>query len=342
MGFLTFQQAQASRLADIAQTCTTSADFASLLNEATEALMTRGDWAGTLVPIQVCVSNGCVTWPRYVGKVRRIMNCHENSRIGNLWYQFVDNDRFGGWDHGWGNAPSGFGQHGWTGQYRVGMINQGRFCTYNDVYPNVNRLIRAHCLVQEDVGKHLTIFGLDNNGQVLRTHDTVNNVWTDGVTITLSIPFGSTSVYVSKIDRVIKDVTQGDVPLYAYDPVANVEEDLAFYAPGETSPSYERDRIHMGPTCCNGVKSVIALVKLKFIPVVGPNDLVLISNIRALKFAVQAIRLEEAGQNEAGSIKMGLAVKELNLDLENQYPMDQTSVDSGFMGGDFVGSQRCI
>lgn len=343
MGFLTLKQAQSSRLADIAQACPTSADFISLVNEATEALLTRGDWAGTLVPIRVCVRNGCVTWPRYVGKVRRINGCGENIRIGNLWYEFIDHDRFNGWNHGWGNSPFGFGglgSHGWRGN--MGMINRGRYPTYNDIFPNVNRLVRAHCLVQEDIGKTLTIFGLDNNGQVLRTHDTVNNVWTDGITITLAVPFGSTSVYVSKIDRVIKDVTQGDVPLYAYDPVNNVEEDLAFYAPSETNPSYERDIIKTTINCCGNMRSVEALVKLKFIPVSVPNDLILISNVRALKFAVQAIRLEEAGQNEAGAEKMALAVKELNLQLENEYPVDQTSVDTGFSGGDLIGSQKCI
>jgi hypothetical protein len=87
---------------------------------------------------------------------------------------------------------------------------------------------------------------------------------------------------------------------------------------------------------------VEALVKLKFIPVVAPTDLVLISNIRALKFAVQCIRLEEAGQNDAAAVKMAMAVKELNLQLENEYPVDQTSVDTGFSGGDWLGSQKCI
>lgn len=230
------------------------------------------------------------------------------------------------------------------------MTNQGRYPTYSDIYPNTTRLVRAYALCQEDIGKTITLFGVDNNLQPLRTHDTVNNVWTDGVTITLAVPFGSTSVYVGRIDRVSKDVTQCNVPMYAYDPTANVLEDLAIYEPSETDPNYERDRISIGGggvgTCGgsgNGcTKSVAALVKLQFIPVVADTDLVLISNVRALKFAVQAIKLEEANQDEAAAVKMTLAVKELNLELNDEYPLDQTPVDSGFMGGDAIGSQRMI
>jgi hypothetical protein len=224
------------------------------------------------------------------------------------------------------------------------MNNQGRYTTFNDI-ANADRLVRAYCLCQEDIGKTITLFGVDNGNQPLRTHNVAAGTWTDGITITLAVPFASTSVNVRRIDRVSKDVTQCNVPLYAYDATNNVLEDLAIYEPGETDPNYERDRIvNLG--CCNNScgasTSVAALVKLQFIPVVADTDLVLISNVRALKFAVQAIKLEEAGQDEAAAIKMGLAVKELNLELSDEYPWDQTPVDTGFMGGDYVGSQRMI
>lgn len=347
MSLLTFAEAKASRLKEIAQACPTSQDFADLLNEATQALMTRGDWAGVVVPITVCVRNGCVTWPRYVGKVRRLNHCGTEIKIGNIWWDFINRQAYQSWGNSWGWGDTGWiagGIGGGWGHGRGGgmMTNQGRYPTYADIYPNTTRLVRAYALCQEDIGKTITIFGVDNNLQPLRTHDTVNNIWTDGVTITLAVPFGSTSVYVGRIDRVSKQVTQCNVPMYAYDPTANVLEDLAIYEPSETDPNYERDRISAGCTQSGCSKSVAALVKLQFIPVVADTDLVLISNVRALKFAVQAVKLEESNQDEAAANKMALAVKELNLELNDEYPLDQTPVDSGFMGGDYVGSQRMI
>jgi len=343
MSLLTFAEAKASRLQDIAQACSSSSEFASLLNEATQALMTRGDWAGLVVPIHVCVQNGCVTWPRYVGKVRRINACGNEVKIGNL------REAYNNWGNSWGWGDTGWLGDGslgnWSGMGGGRMTNQGRYPTYKDLNPLNLRLIRAYPSVQQDIGQTITIFGLDNNRQPLMTQDPVSGNWSQGITITLAVPFGSTSVYVSQIDRISKSVTQGLVRLYAYDATNNVLEDLAVYEPTETDPNYERDKIHTTSIRnCNGgcTTSVAALVKLQFVPVVADTDLVLISNIRALKFAVQAIKLEEANQDEAASIKMAKAVKELNLELEDQYPLDQTPVDTGFMGGSYIGSQKCI
>lgn len=353
MRLLTLGEAKSSRIKEIAQACNSTAEFLSLLNEATEALMTRGDWAGVVVPIHVCVRGGCITWPRYVGKVRRINRCGANIKIGNLWYDYIDRDTYSNWGNAWG-----WGDTGWLGDGSVGMrggvntavmVNQGRYPVYSDVTPTSDRLVRAYCLTQNDVGKTVTIFGLDNSGQPLMTQDPSTGNWSNGVVITLAIPFGSTSVFVRQIDRVIKDQTQKNVPLFAYDPVNNVLEDLAVYEPSETNPSYERDRFSgagngggcsSNSSCCQ--TSVAALVKLRFIPARVDTDLIPISNIRALKFAIQAIKLEEANQDDKAMMKMNLAVHELNLDLEDQYPRDQTPVDTGFMGGAYVGSQKCI
>lgn len=330
MALLTLAEARTSRLREVAQTCSNSAEFLSLLNEATQALMTRGDWVGLVVPIFVCVKGGCVTWPRYVEKVRRLNRCGSEVRIGNLWWEFVDRISWG-----CDGLP---GMLGGLPNYR--MVNRGRYPTYSDV-ANADRYIRAYPLCQADVGKTIQIFGVDGNGQPLMTQN--GSSWTEGVTITLAIPYGTTSTFVRRIDRVIKDITQKNVQLFAYDPVNAVLEDLAVYEPTETLPNYERDEVFIGGVCCNSsTKSITALVKLRYIPIVADTDLVLISNIRALKFAIQAIKLEEAGQDVAADAKMAKAVKELNLELEDEYPRDQTPVDSGFMGGSMIGEQHFI
>lgn len=333
---LTFSEAKKSRLSQVSQSCVNSDDFKSLLNEATERLMRRGDWPGLVVPIYLCVKSGCVVWPRYVSKVRRINKCHSDVKVGNLWYDFIagQSNDFNRW---FGTFNAGGINRFFNPQYR--MVNKGFVCTYADI-PATNCLIRFYPLCQADVGKTIQIFGLDNNGQPLQTRMN-STTWVEGITVTLALPFGTTSVYVRQIDRVIKDVTQKNVQGYAYDVTRNMLFDIAVYEPSETLPSYEKDQLYLNNCCCDG-QSVSALVKLKYIPVETDTDLVLIDNITALKYAIQAIKAGEAGDNDGERQKMADAVHELNLQLEDVYPIDQVPVDSGFMGGDAVGAQKCI
>jgi hypothetical protein len=78
---LRFSQAKEGRLKEVANACTSSEDFRTLLNEATAALMRRGDWDGVVVPMGICLRDDCITWPRYVGA------------CGNSRYPISDSDR---------------------------------------------------------------------------------------------------------------------------------------------------------------------------------------------------------------------------------------------------------
>lgn len=340
MPFLTLRQAKDSRISEVSQCSPESPEFLSLLNEATRRLMARGDWPGVVVPIFVCVKNGCVVWPRYVGKIRKINRCHQEVKVGNLWWDYVDRrgEDYNRLGFGSGTGIVNAGLNGCS-QYR--LSNQGWSATYSDIV-NANRTVRAYCMVPEDAGKTIQLFGLDGNGQALRTHNSVAGTWVEGITLRLAVPYVETPAYVSKIDRVIKDVTQGDVLLYAWDAVNSVLEGLASYDPGETVPSYERDQIFLGNLCCTSSQSVSALVKLKYIPAKVDTDFVLISNVTALKFMVQAIKLEEAGDRQEARDCVADAVHELNLELNDEFPIEQTPVDTGFMGGARMGSQKMI
>jgi hypothetical protein len=200
--------------------------------------------------------------------------------------------------------------------------------------------VRVYPSVPQDIGKTVKIFGVDNNGQPLR--ENVNNIWVDGQTITIASPYAESTGFVRRIERVIKEPTQGNVRLYAYDTVNAVLEDLANYDPSETLPNYERDQVVLGNTCCTTSRSVTALVKLQFVKAIADTDLVLISNIDALKLAIQAIKAREAGDRNTAAGFIQDAVAELNMDLNDESPLDQTPVDSGFMGGSYVGMQKMV
>lgn len=338
----TFAEVKASRVLEVSGACADDSTFKSLVNEATDILMQRGDWPGTIVPIRVMVRNGCITWPRYVQRVRRINRCTVPLKVGTLWYDFVDRDNYALWC---GQAyyscrdESCFGTSCSTGT----LAAQGRVPTYNDVPTTHNtQYIRAYCLSPLDVGKTVTIYGVDGNNQPLRHLNATTGEMEDGHVITLAIPYGSSSTYVQRIDAVTKEATRSRVPLYAYDATSDTLLDLAIYEPGETNPSYAKDRLS---SCCDCTTqfTVIALVKLAFIPVEYDTDYVLIPSTNALKKAVQSIKYGESGEIEKQEAFMQASVNELNHVLNNENPFEQTSVNTGFMGeSQGVGLQAVI
>lgn len=326
---LTFAEAKASRLREVANTCASSDDFKSMLNEATERAMNRGDWDGTVVPMAICIRSDCITWPRYVGRVRMLNLCGQPVRAQNSWYQFLQ-------------SPS-FRQNQWWGgsRLRYAEMEMGNAPTYDQIRGE-NKKVRLYTFAQKDVGKLTKIYGTDQYGQPLQERDQSDN-WTEGVTLTAAIPFVSTSMDVRSISRVQREVTQRHQMLYEFDTVNSTLRDLADYMPGETDPWYARSKI-TGRCCqnsCDGLTSVIAQIKLQFIPVVGDDDLVLISNVPALKMWFQAIRYGEKGDIMNMDAWERKAIKELNAELNNANPPETTPVAiEPFAGRSF--RQQCI
>jgi hypothetical protein len=70
----------------------------------------------------------------------------------------------------------------------------------------------------------------------------------------------------------------------------------------------------------------VALVKLKFIPVVADTDLVMIPNLSALALFLKGMRFAEAGDRQNALLYQADAVKELNLQLADISPDEQTPI----------------
>lgn len=334
---LTLGQCQNDKgLQKAANVCPTSEEFIDFVNSAGQRAKRRGDFIGTILPIFVCVRRGCVVWPRFVDSVRKINVCNQPVPVRNMWFEFLEKQTHGCWWNSW----TGVGPR---------MIGQTKTSTHNDIFGD-NRTIRAFITVPEDVGKTVRIFGIDTNGQPLRTNNG-NGTYSDGIVITLANPFGSTSTFVRSISYVLKDVTQGNVLLYAYDTVNDVMEDLAVYDPSDTVPSFAKYQLaigncHVGNTGqvgdCGDARGVTALVKLAFIPARVPNDLVYIQNIDALKLLIMSIRYEDAGQRDKARQYEADAIRELNLEIADILPEDQTPVEFGELGGTSIGFQKCF
>lgn len=320
----TLFEARTSTLKNIAGLNPSSPEFIQKVNEATQNLMRRGDWPGLIWPIRLLVQKGFIAWPRYVGQVRELNVCNTPWPVKNVWWEFMDRHT----DH-W---------HHWRGGH-LNMRQVGKVATYNDV-GGENRLIKGYALNPIDYGKTLTVFGCQS--------PTGLPIPDSGATLTLANPYGTAqvngaNVFVRRIDRVLKDVTVGPVVLYSYDPATNIYQDLGFYEGSETNPDYVRSELMVGCTSnCAGLVSVLALIKLKFIPVVADTDLVLIENLEALKKMMQSIRFSDSGDITNSRQYELDAIRALNLGLTDDSPLDQMPVETDPFQRTHIGHQHCF
>jgi hypothetical protein len=299
--------------------------FNYYVNSAVRRLLRRGDWPSVTPTIYVAVYGGCITWPRYVGHVRRLNTCHHHAvPVHNRWWEFLPKTTWcDGYWGGWPNANRKLTNFGQT-TVLMNVMGEGRF-------------IQAHARCNQDFGKTLTIFGTDNNGQTLIQSNGTGG-FTAGLTLTLGLTDVRTPVFVRHIDYIIKDQTQCPVDVYAFNNATGLLEDIAHYEPGETRPNYDMSKLSgwtcTCSTCITGAtpQGVEALVKLRFIPASNPNDLVIIDNLDAIRMEVQSIKAEEAGDHAGKRLAEQEAVMEMNRELENQSPDDQFSVSVQSLG----------
>lgn len=319
---LTFSEIKNSDVPDDAGVCGTSSQFKDYVNRAVRMLMNRGSFYGTVQKIQVCTTNTCqIVWPRSVGSVLATNVNGSHSTVKDNWYGFLPLSRG---DFGSG----GFGFSNGTCFGNLVTSDQGQSPVFNPVTCGTSVYIRVYTGVRDDVGKTTTIYGVDNNGQTVRTQ--VNGVWQEGEMVTLALPYVQTTTLFRTVTRISKVVTQGVTRYYQFNPIGNYTYDLAIYDPTETNPSYRTSRIEgVSNGCCS--KSIVALVKLEFIPVVNDTDLVMIDNMDALSDMIKSIREKKAGNPEKAFKFETSAVRELNLQLRNKFPNDQivASVDYG-------------
>jgi hypothetical protein len=290
---------------------------------------------GTVASIQVCVKSGCVVFPRYVSTIREARTC-----CGSVWlkneyesYNFVDTS----WYNSLGGSPGNWSSGNGTGYSLCtqGLFAHGRVPTY-DTIRGTGRKVRVYAQTNQDYGKTVTIFGIDNGSQPLMHRDE-NGDWREGWVLTFQNPYAETEGYVSGIERVLKDRTQKPVTMFAWNTTDSVLENLATYDPGETNPSFARYQLHGYPMQLNAdgterLRTVVALVKLNFVPVEFDTDLVLIDNLTALKFMMQAILSEEGDNDALAQSKINKAIAELNYQVRDSNYNNQISVQANSVG----------
>ena len=305
---------------------TDSCEFLALVNEVEKSLMIRGGWFDLEQRIQFCLSSKNIVWPEFVGTVLAIRFCHGDLAVSrNGWYSFAPRAGYGGRGFGGGFNGGGY-RYGYNHQDDVVVENANSRPCYNDISGGNGKQVRYYITNADDIGKTITLYGKQFGGQPLQ--ERVNGSVVNGLTIAAANPFSSTTALVTEIQSIVREPTSGMAYLYEYDPVCGTLRDIAAFRPGETHPRYRCSRIlnnREGARDSNGCcwTRVEALIKLKFIELTNERDFIPVDNLRALKLGIQAVRLEEANEDQAAAEKWALAIHELNLESFDKSPDDQ-------------------
>ena len=183
-------------------------------------------------------------------------------------------------------------------------------------------LVVPYC--EEDKDAHIIVRGYDECGRKVFVQHKGNRDFA-GEHISISKdPAKYSKTKFTKITGILKTPTKHYIRIYAYDPATNKMDFLAQYKPTDTTPSFRRFRI-VGRKC-NGCMKITVLGRIRFCDNYHDNDIIPISNIRALKLMAQAIQNEDNDNNESAAFK-NQRVEQVLINESNYTRTAQSPVD---------------
>ncbi len=304
-----------TRIAKHLNLCATDARTTEYINEAQRRLIESGKWKGTYGKFTICATDGCIAWPRQIEAIESVAVSENVGTVRNGWFEFVE---------------SGYGLLDNKDNIGYQLLDRGESPTHKDM-SGVGKQVRVYAFLDADAGKTVTIQGYDDNNNWVRTLKSGSGssaVYQDGLVVTLVNGYVDT-VYdglplkFNSITSVLKDVTQGNVQLYELVDSTPTLVDIATYEPDETLPSYRRSLIpSLGGAsgCADGTDtkvSVTVIAKLRFIDAANDTDVLMVSDLYAIKNMATAIKLEENRDFGAATEYRNLAIDSLQNQLAN-------------------------
>lgn len=280
------------------------------INRAQEYIIVHSKGQVLHQRIALCATNNCIVWPRQVASVTDIALCSEVIPLRNQWYEFL---------------PDGAGPY--VGQQSCGVAghDRGETSTFSDITPgSITKKLKLYLDLAEDTGKYLYAYGPNQNGVNIRTD--MDGKIREGERIPL-VNAQLSANFFQVLQRVRKDRTKGRVMVYEVDTVTAVEKPLAIYDPDEENPVYQKTLLR-GAGCSTscGTRTVVAMVKLEFIPATHDDDMLIVGSRTALWFMVMALLKFENNREAEGQGLANLAMAEMGFYRDHKSPKEQIAI----------------
>jgi len=254
-----------------------------LVNRGCERLLyDAGKSVDTVARYTVCVTNGCLTWPREIETIEAWERCGCPGTVRNGFYEFLE--------YGPGNMSSTSGS---SGQ----LVDRGNAVAFDDVI-GTGKKLAIYADGTEAAGAFVLVRYYDGNAN--KVYTTVSGTVIEGERILIPAAGGYTlsasTCMAGGLYEVIKPVTKKPIRLYEYDVALATYRALAYYEPDETLPTYRRSLIPClagGSTGGCETQRVTVMAKRRFIPATGDDSVLIISHADAVRLACQAIKKEE-------------------------------------------------
>lgn len=274
-------------------------------------LLESGKWKGTFGKFTICVTSGCIAWPRQIETIETVAVNDNVGTVRNGWFEFLD---------------SGYGLLDNGDNVGIQLLDRGEVPIHTEL-TGAGKKVRVYAFLDADAGKTVTIQGYDENGNWIRTLESGSGataVYRDGEVVTLVNGFVDTTKSFSKVTGVRKDTTQGQVMLYELtDEGVPTLVAIATYEPDETIPTYRKSLIPslagLGG-CESGTdikRAVTVIAKLRFINATNDLDLLMVQDLYAVKNMAIAIKLEENRDFDAALTYRNLAIGSLQRQLDH-------------------------
>lgn len=293
-----------------------SPEVLETINLVQERFYTMGKWKGSYVEVQLTEYDGVVTLPRQCQSMLFYRQNNWPTGIKNQWFEWQK------WGVGYREPDSRCNL--------VESFDQGPgFCSFRDF--SSPRKLRIKALDVDDSIIVVTFQGTDSDGRRIYTTDNQATHPINGEQVTCVAGTGDTDFIFKRFTGFIKPVTHGYVEIWTINPDDNSDETLiAVYEPGETVPDYRRYKVGN-----IGENAIWGLCKLKFVPLASEQDMIIPSNIGALKNGILALQLEDSGSGAQDTeYYWGKAYEILNAELAQERGGAKAPVviDFGSMG----------
>lgn len=255
------------------------------VNRAIMNLMLLDDWKLTLQKMRFKITQDHIVLPQFVQSIITFrMLCGGRGNVFSPFYEFME---------------AGPGQADFNGNPGIDLEDLGdSWSTFHEIpVEKPLKLIALSSDIKdtsstihirgEVAGREITTDGaMGIDLQIMRWQQGVEGMINKDAMVTSAETF-------REITHVIKPVTQGFITLLGIDPDTSEMFVLAVYHPFDTVPGYRRYKV-INHDCTNG-DSLIAMCRMRYMPLRHDNDPLIIQNLPAIIAMLQAMNAQESG-----------------------------------------------